>query len=352
LFKLKPEEKEEDRRKLQSVLEVEFDKLREKLTEQAEAATEGDPFEGLAILAVMTQTFSSSNRSSSYGKIGMGAVAPSPAFAGLEPEDHFMSVLLLSLQQSLATKFNYFISEQDAWLSHQSPDIKRAGVLAPFAKFPVFVDRLALAVRGRPIDIANAALQKLSVGLFAWLERIAHKGDPKYADVVRLENYHFFVQTMSPRQQRLMGSHVLTPYIDQGQAYHEAAVQRYVAWSLEYEFPQITAFFIQLEELILKVGVGDVSIHVPKAALLKLMQEPCSRKALAEGLATIFRRVRKHISDDTGLFLPLWDRITALLSQRFVRYEEIALQCYDVRLEPSANLMRQLAQECRSMGGK
>ena len=360
LFKLKPGENEEDHRKLQSVLEVEFDKLREKLTEQAEAATEGDPLEGLAILAVMTQTLdpssgsssSSSSSSSTGGRAGMGAAAPPPPSTGLASEDRFMSELLLSLQQSLATKFNRFISEQDAWISHHSPDIKRAGVLAPFAKFPIFVDRLALAVRGRPIDIANAALQKLPAGLLAWLERIAQKRDPKYADVVRLENYHFFVQTMSPRQQRLVGSSALTPYIDQAQACHEAAVQRYVAWSLEYEFPQLTAFFVKLEELIVKVGVGDVSIHVPKAALLKLMQEPCSRKAVAEGLTTAFRRVRKHISDDSGLFLPLWDRITALLSQRFARYEEIALRCYDVKLEPSANLVRQLAQECRSQGGK
>jgi hypothetical protein len=39
----------------------------------------------------------------------------------------------------------------------------------------------------------------------------------QYADVVRLENYHFFVQTMSPRQQRLLGSAALLPYIDQAQ---------------------------------------------------------------------------------------------------------------------------------------
>lgn len=39
----------------------------------------------------------------------------------------------------------------------------------------------------------------------------------KYADVVRLENYHFFVQTMSPRQQRLLGSTALLSFIDQAQ---------------------------------------------------------------------------------------------------------------------------------------
>lgn len=41
----------------------------------------------------------------------------------------------------------------------------------------------------------------------------------QYADVVRLENYHFFVQTMSPRQQRLLGSTALLPFIDQAQVH-------------------------------------------------------------------------------------------------------------------------------------
>lgn len=97
-----------------------------------------------------------------------------------------------------------------------------------------------------------------------------------------------------------------------------------------------------------------MAIHVPKAQLQKLMatEGPCSRKALADGLQSAYKRLRKHISDDSGLFLPLWDRLASLLHQRFVRYEEVALRCYDVRLEPSANLVRQLAQECRAQGGK
>ena len=95
-----------------------------------------------------------------------------------------------------------------------------------------------------------------------------------------------------------------------------------------------------------------MAIHVPRAQLSKLTQEACSRKALADGLQNAYKRLRKHISDDSGLFLPLWDRVAALLVQRFGRYEEIALACYDMRLEPSANLVRQLAQECRAQGGK
>ena len=39
------------------------------------------------------------------------------------------------------------------------------------------------------------------------------------------------------------------------QACHEAAVQRYVAWSLGYEFPELTNFFARLEDLIAKVRI-------------------------------------------------------------------------------------------------
>jgi hypothetical protein len=35
-----------------------------------------------------------------------------------------------------------FIQEQDNYITHLSAESKRAGVLAPFAKFPSFVDRL------------------------------------------------------------------------------------------------------------------------------------------------------------------------------------------------------------------
>ena len=66
------------------------------------------------------------------------------------------------------------------------------------------------------------------------------------------------------------------------------------------------------------------------------------------GLQTAFRRLRKHISDDSGLFLPLWDRLTMNLFGRYSRYEEIALRCYDYKLEPSAFLIRTMAQECRA----
>lgn len=159
--------------KLQSVLEVEFDKLRERLTELAEAATDSDPLEGLAILTVMQQTLltapltsatasappspltspTGSSRSSLLGSSGhsghghgkpQALVNAGHAAGAAGGEDSFLAGMLAALQQSLAQRFHRFVAEQEQWIGHQAPDAKRAGVLAPFAKFPVFVDRLAL----------------------------------------------------------------------------------------------------------------------------------------------------------------------------------------------------------------
>jgi hypothetical protein len=156
------------------VLEVEFDKLRERLSELAVAATDSDPLEALAILTVMQQTLSTTTTTTTSGGGASGGGSGSPvlsptggsrsssvvavgpasgrggrgnagrAAGAAGGEDSFLASMLHPLQQSLALRFTKFVAEQEQWVAHQAPDIKRAGVLAPFAKFPVFVDRLAL----------------------------------------------------------------------------------------------------------------------------------------------------------------------------------------------------------------
>jgi hypothetical protein len=327
-FRLKPNTSEEDQHHLEEVLAVEFKELRERLTEKAEAAEESDPFEGLAVLAVVKQTLETDQAS----------------------EDRYLPEMLIGLYSSLATRFNRFIKAQDDWIQHSGTDIKRAGVMAPFAKFPIFVDRIHEAVRGKLVDTANASLQKLCLSLMSWLERISQR-DPKYADVVRLENLHFFATTVGLRQQRMgAAGSALAPYVKDAQAQFEACTQRYLCWMIDYQFPSLTAFFQRLEDLITKVGPADVHIHVAKVNLQKEMEKN-SRRTITEGLQNAYRRLRKHISDDSHLFGPLWDRLTHMLFLRFSRYEEIAQTCYDFRLEPSAVAIRQLAQECKN-GGK
>lgn len=326
-FRLNPEDNPDEYRKVEDVLNCQFDRLKEKLTEKAEAAEDADPFEGLAVLANIKETL---ENNSSPGK---------------DSKDRFMSEMLISLQTSLAGRFNKFVLEQETWIQHVTADSKRAGILAPFAKFPSFVDRLVFAVKGRSLDFANTALQKLSTSLFAWLEKISDS-NPKYADVVKLENYHFYAVTMNERQAILAGN-ALSIYIEQARNLYQACVQRYLTWMFEYQFPSLTTFFNKVEDVIAKVGMQDVRIHVPKINLQKAM-ESNTRKVIAEGLLTSYKRLRKHISDESNLFNPLWSQFEDMLFIKFSRYEEITSSCYDFILEPSAISLRLLARECAS----
>jgi hypothetical protein len=121
------------------------------LTELAGAATDSDPLEALAILTVMQQTLAPAGAAAAAASGRPVSLSPTSrlsnagrAAGAAGGEDSFLAAMLHPLQQSLAGRFAKFVAEQEQWIAHQAPDIKRAGVLAPFAKFPVFVDRLAL----------------------------------------------------------------------------------------------------------------------------------------------------------------------------------------------------------------
>lgn len=68
-----------------------------------------------------------------------------------------------------------------------------------------------------------------------------------------------------------------------------------------------------------------------KVTLLPCRPSCCCVQSVTEGLQSAYRRLRKHISDDSGLFLPLWDRLTALLFQKFSRWASPFVQYTEIQ---------------------
>lgn len=53
------------------------------------------------------------------------------------------------------------------------------------------------------------------------------------------------------------------PYIETAHQSFDSAVQRYLVWMVEYQFPTLTAFFQKLEDLIVKVHPQTPVYSVP-----------------------------------------------------------------------------------------
>ncbi|CAN0082278.1 unnamed protein product, partial [Phaeothamnion confervicola] len=252
------------------------------------------------------------------------------------------------------------------WISnHQYAAAKRAGVLAPFAKFPGLVSRMLSALAagrsagrsnsgggggGRAdseadVAVAAIALQRLAATVFQHLEGVAQR-DPKYCHVVRLENYYFFSQSVGPQ-----GAKCLENAVAQADAAFETATAAYLQWLASYQFPYLTQFFARIEDLVARCGAADVAFHENKKSLEAVLRKHGQEATIVEGLRATHARLVKHISRESGLLALLWDRLSDTLFAMFSRYEELCTVCYGHAMAPGASDVRRLASDVGGGGG-
>ncbi|CAM9396300.1 unnamed protein product [Discosporangium mesarthrocarpum] len=254
--------------------------------------------------------------------------------------------ILLDFKGLLVERFRKFVGEQVSWIQGQRGDAKRAGVLVPVSKFPALVAKMESAIRAATrgsqikVEEAEVAYQKWAGLLFKHIEDVAH-GNPKYADIVRLENYHFFSSSL--KLLKVVPS--IGDHITQAEAQEELATARYLEWLVGYQFPQLTHFFARVEDLISSVGVANVAYQEPRRNLEASVRKHCDLKSISEGLKSTHQRMVKHLSKEGHLLGPLWDKLSDTLFAMFSRYEELCSMCYHYTLDPSASDVKEAANQ-------
>ncbi|CAM9544046.1 unnamed protein product [Ascophyllum nodosum] len=267
--------------------------------------------------------------------------------------------IVLDFKALLVQRFSKFIEEQArkrllreginsvTWIQGQKGDAKKAGILAAVAKVPTLLRKLQASANAAIPDPnardqhgeAQKAYQKLVNALFKHIEDVA-SSNPKYEHMVRLENYHFFAATICQIKVQALGE-----YVAQAEAREELATTRYLDWLVAYQFSILTQFFARVEELVTTVGAADVSYHEPKRTLESALKKEGSVKALTEGLRKTHERMMKHVSRESQLMEPLWDKLSDTLFAMFSRYEELCTLCYQHTLHPKAGDVRRVATE-------
>ncbi|KAG5177259.1 exocyst complex component Sec3-domain-containing protein [Tribonema minus] len=218
-------------------------------------------------------------------------------------ENHIAAHVILEFKVILVGKFNKFIGEQVLWVQNSKTDAKRPGVLAPFAKLPSLVDRMQTA-----------------------------QANPKYANVIKMENLYFFKHTIGLRDVP-----VLEDYVLQASSNFDTTSQNYLEWVLRCQFPHAMAFFARIEELVASVGAQDVPYHEPKKNLDAMLKRHLDEKTVPDGLKLIYARMNKHLSKESCLLPVLWDHLNDMLFAQFSRYEELCHVCYGFKMVPSAS---------------
>eukprot|EP00903_Cladosiphon_okamuranus_P005971 g5895.t1 len=340
LFGLDPAKDPRDRDAVHKMLEVGFSEL--KLNYKRLASDLGDnPFDTLAVLVLVESAQSKQTHLVTLG-------------------------ILMEFKGMLMHRFSKFIKDQVSWIQAQKGEAKKAGILAAVAKVPTLLKKLQASAdaavdagaRAREREKPKAkekekqkekdkdeggeaqkAYQKLVIALFNHIEEVA-SGNPKYEHMVRLENYHFFAATIRPLKVQ-----VLHEYVEQAESLQELATTRYLEWLVGYQFPALTQFFARVEELVVTVGVGDVTYHEPRRNLESTLKKQGDMKVLSEGLRATHQRMVKHVTREGQLLGPLWAKLSDTLFAMFSRYEELCTMCYQHTLDPGAVAVKRAATE-------
>jgi len=319
------------------------------------------------------------------------------------------------LQLKLRLLFNAYVQAQIDWIGNVHANTRQAGVLLPLRKFPSFVDASyaaeasasaareavtasaarAAAARERALgasspgspdrprrpsfpadaedtggiagNAVDLALQKVASALLQWLEKAA-ASKPKYADIVRLENYHFFYATLFDARPAGRAGGALRGYAAEAGKRYVAARKRYVDWVLRCQLGELSALLDAVERRLTILGCGgggggggggvtdadadagayaDVALHIPKARLRRVVDGPdlADAAAIAGACAKMRARVRKHISDGSGVLAAVSEHLARELCARYGRLCTLARRCYGVRVAPGADEVRHVVRE-------
>jgi len=258
--------------------------------------------------------------------------------------------VILEFKISIMGKFNKFIEEQVAWVSNWKTDAKRPGILAPFAKLPKLLDRMqasmVLTEKSSYIQEASTAYLKIALVLFQLLEHVS-LANPKYANVIKMENCYFFKHTISQRD-----IPALQEYINQASQIFEVSCQEYLDWLIQCQFPHVIAFFSRIEDLVASVGPHDVIYHENRKSLDGMLKKYLDEKSVPEGLKLINSRMEKHLCNESALAPVLWDHLSDMMFALFSRYEELCNICYNVKLNPSASQVRYITAQYGGQKGR
>lgn len=140
-------------------------------------------------------------------------------------------------------------------------------------------------------DCVDELLMKVCKELFQWLTTIAMQND-KYGDKIKITNLTYFVQMVPPLQVDILES-----FVANAQHQRAEAMQRYINWMVQYEFPALSALAVRLDGVGKKVNEEELSLYIRRKDVLNVVKE-LELKTLETMVSTMYKRLIKHFRSE------------------------------------------------------
>uniref|UniRef100_A0A1D1XZ59 Exocyst complex component SEC3A n=2 Tax=Anthurium amnicola TaxID=1678845 RepID=A0A1D1XZ59_9ARAE len=249
----------------------------------------------------------------------------------------FVRLLLDDLESRISMQFNKFVDEACHQIERNERSVRPMGVLSYIPRFATLATRMEQYIQGQSRDLVDQAYTKFVSIMFVTLEKIA-QADPKYADIVLLENYAAFQNSLYDLANVVS---TLAKFYHQASEAYEQACTRHINVIIYVQFERLFQFARKIEELMYTITPEEIpfQLGLSKMDLRKTLKSSLSN--IEKSISNIYRRLQKNLTSEE-LLPSLWEKCKKEFLDKYESFALLVAKIYPSENIPSVAEMKQL----------
>ncbi|KAI3884617.1 hypothetical protein MKW92_014367 [Papaver armeniacum] len=249
----------------------------------------------------------------------------------------FVRLLLDDLESRISMQFNRFVDEACHQIERNERNVRQMGVLSYIPRFATLATRMEQYIQGQSRDLVDQAYTKFVNIMFATLEKIA-QADPKYADIVLLENYAAFQNSLYDLANVVP---TLAKFYHQASESYEQACTRHINVIIYFQFEKLFQFHRKIEDLMYTIPPEEIpfQLGLSKMELRKMLKSSLS--GVDKSVASMYRKLQKFLTSEE-LLPSLWDKCKKEFLDKYESFAQVVGKIYPNETIPAVSEMKDL----------
>lgn len=235
----------------------------------------------------------------------------------------FVRLLLDDLESRISMQFSRFVDEACHQIERNERNVRQMGVLSYIPRFATLATRMEQYIQGQSRDLVDQAYTKFVSIMFATLEKIAQQ-DPKYADILLLENYAEFQNSLFDLANVVP---TLAKFYHQASEAYEQACTRHINMIIYYQFERLFQFARKIEDLMYTITPEEIpfQLGLSKMDLRKMLKSSLS--GVDKSIMAMYKKLQKNLTSE-ALLPSLWDKCKKEFLDKYESFAQLVAKIY------------------------
>ncbi|KAK9073328.1 hypothetical protein SSX86_007652 [Deinandra increscens subsp. villosa] len=249
----------------------------------------------------------------------------------------YVRLLLDALEERITAQFTRFVDEACHQIERNERNVRQMGVLSYIPRFATLATRMEQYIQGQSRDLVDQAYIKFIGVMFATLDKIAQT-DPKYADIILLENYAAFQNSLYDLANVVP---TLAKFYHQASESYEQACTRHISVIIYYQFERLFQFARRIEDLMYTITPEEIpfQLGLSKMDLRKVVKSSLS--GVDKHIGAMYKKLQKNLTSEE-LLPSLWDKCKKEFLDKYDSFAQLVAKIYPSETIPSITEMRDI----------